>query len=93
MTDLICLGLINSLFIWGIHCSFSDGFIFHGVGKVMERTIGTTLCKPLFGCPPCQSSVYGIAGYWLYFGLSWLMIPYVICLCGFNYVIKEHLYP
>lgn len=93
MIDFISLLILNALFIWGINCLFNEGFILNGVGKLIERTIGTTASKPLFLCPPCMSSVYGVIGFWLYFGLSWLIIPYVICLCGLNYIIKEYLYP
>lgn len=94
MIDLICLGLINALFIWGIHCLFSDGFIFHGFGKVLERTIGTTASTFIFTCPPCMSSFWGGMFFTLFAHTTlWLLLPYCICLCGFNYIIKEYLYP
>lgn len=90
--DLILLGIINSLFIWGINCLFEDGFLLAGVGKVLRKTFGSIICRPLFDCPPCQSSVWGVTFYVIAYDLTWIVIPYCICLCGLNFIIKEILY-
>lgn len=93
MIDFIGLLLIGSTWIWGVYAIFDEGNLLGGVRKVCEKTLGTWICKPLFGCPYCQASVHGSAIGLFYFGLSWLILPYVICLCGLNFIIKEYLYP
>lgn len=94
MIDLIALGIINVGFIWGINCAFSEGYFLEGAGKVIEKAIGTKPCKPLFLCPPCMSSVWGGLFFWAFANATfWLLLPYVICLCGINFIIKEYLYP
>lgn len=93
MIDLICLGVINALFIWGIHATFQKGKFLNGFGKVIERVIGTTWIKPLFACPACMSSVWGASFFVVFHGIAWIIIPYCICLCGLNFIIDEYLYP
>lgn len=92
MIDLICLGLINALFIWGIFCLFDDGYILEGPGKVIEATIGSYLAQPLFRCQSCMASVWGVIFYVIAQGISWVILPYCICLCGFNYILVKIVY-
>lgn len=92
MIDFLLLLLIGSTWIWGVFAAFDEGNIFWGIRKTAEKTIGTTLCKPVFGCPYCQASLHGTAIAFYHYGLSWVIIPYVICLCGLNFIIKTHLY-
>lgn len=44
--------------------------------------------KPLFACPPCMASVHGTAIHFLNGGDPITWIPFVVCLCGLNYVIS-----
>jgi len=93
MTDFIYLLLINVGWIWGINCLFSKGYALYEPGKFIENIIGTTWVKPLFACPPCQSSFHGLLFSFWFYGLSLVVFPYLVCLCGINYIIKEYLYP
>ncbi len=83
--------LIISCWIWGVHSLFRH-LIFQEFGDFIERILGTTICKPIFICPPCMSSVHGsISGLFIY-GLSFKVILFVIALTGFNYAIKTFIY-
>lgn len=82
---------IASAWIWGIHALFYH-LIFERTGDFLERILGTTVCKPLFICPPCQSSVHGFFWGLYFFSLSIKIIPFIICLTGLNYVIKTFVY-
>ena len=86
---------LTTALIWGVHGLLNpdDNLLLNGVGGLLERTLGTTFCKPLFLCPPCMSSVYGTASGLVYFGLSLKIILFVICLLGINYAIKKTIYP
>lgn len=79
--------------IWGVHCIFSEGYTMHRFGLFLERILGTTLCKPLFICPPCMSSVHGLLFAFL-ISMPYHIIPYfMIVLCGINFIIKKFVYP
>lgn len=92
MNDLICIGFINALFIWGIFCLFDDEYLLDGVGKLIERTIGTFWSMPLFRCQSCMSSLWGMAFFFSVKGFLWIVIPYCICLCGLNYILVKIVY-
>lgn len=87
--------LITSALIWGIHGLLNpdDNLLFNDVGGFLERILGTTVCKPLFLCPPCMSSAWGVPAGLVYFGLSLKIFTFAICLLGINYVIKKAIYP
>lgn len=87
--------LIASAFIWGLHGILNpdDNLIGNGLGALLERTLGTTICKPLFLCPPCMSSVWGLVFGISYFGLELKVLLFVICLLGINYAVKKIIYP
>lgn len=89
MIDFILTLIIASLWIWGVFAAFDDGNIFSGIRKVAERLFGTELMRPVFGCPYCMASIHGglIGFYW--YGFSLVVIPFVICLCGLNYVVTN----
>ena len=84
--------LIASAWTWGVHGLFV-GLFLKGVGKLLERTLGTIVCTPLFKCPPCMASVHGIPFAIYFYGLDFKVLIFVICLIGLNYAIKEALYP
>lgn len=87
--------IITTAIIWGVHGLFNpdDNLLLNGVGGLLERTLGTTICKPLFLCPPCQSSIYGLISGLIYFGFSVKILLFIICLLGINYAIKKIIYP
>lgn len=74
---------------WGIHCLLSEGFIFQGLGKVIERMIGSYWSKPVFTCPPCMSSIHGSFIYFLFINFDLGVIPFAVCLAGANFIIVE----
>lgn len=85
---------LNGLFIWGVYCPFSEGYVLHFIAKNLEHTgLPRWLSKPLYGCPPCMSSFYGIPVGLIVYDWTWVAGAYVICLCGLNYIVKSILFP
>ncbi len=97
MVDFILLLCIASLWIWGVHAFFELTGIelwFIGLENIPPVIpLPEWIMKPLFMCPPCMASVHGTIIWFLTshgnFG-TWPM--FCFCLCGLNYIIKEHLY-
>jgi len=82
--------LLNSLFIWGIHTMFLENNLLDGLGKLIEKTIGTFWAKPLILCPGCMSSFWGTIGFFLFVPLEVYYWPiYCISLCGLNVIINK----
>lgn len=75
--------------IWGVSMLFTEGMLLHGIGKWAEEWKYRWILKPVFLCPPCQASIYGIAAS-LYLGYD---IPHAIVLIlavgGLNYIIAN----
>ena len=70
-----------------------------GFGTYGQRAYAVELwryyMKPIYGCTRCMASVWGTASF-LAFGLNMglslpLLIPFVFCLSGLNYLIQTHL--
>lgn len=86
--QFIAFLIVSSLWIWGIHgffqlTGFSDSF----------NWLPSWITKPLWDCPPCESSVHGTAIFFIFTNFDFMLWPvFCICLCGLNYIIKEHLY-
>lgn len=93
MPEFLQLIIITSLFTWGVFAAFDEGNIFGGVRKLCEKTMGSWVCKPLFGCPYCMASIYGSIAGLFHFGIDYRVIILVFCVCGLNFIIKEYLYP
>jgi hypothetical protein len=102
MSDFILLLIAGAAWTWGFFCIFRDGYFLAPIGNLLRKTLPTSpetyaatwYTKPLFDCPPCMSSLYGLsisAGYFHFHILE--MIVYVVCLCGVNFVIKSILFP
>lgn len=103
MTDFMLYILITSAWIYGFHILFQEGYILEswakafievGDDRVQERR--AWIAKPLFDCPICMSSVWGLI--WVFLGLPLcfhdtlplrLLIPFIMCLCGFNTIISK----
>lgn len=51
-----------AMYITFIHAIFSfEGMIFFRLGLRVERSLGSTFCKPVFSCMTCMSFWYGVA--------------------------------
>jgi hypothetical protein len=94
MIEFILAIGVTSAWTWGFHVLFEDGNLLEGVGKVIERTIGTWYSKPLFMCPICMASIHGTISFWiLYFNyyldkpLTWPI--FCICIAGINYLLVK----
>lgn len=95
MIDVFILYIIiSSLWIWGINCLFSEGHLLEKQGVWMDTNLPEWLYKPMVGCAACMASVHGLL--WFFIGLPVcfleslpirLLIPYLISLCGFNYLL------
>lgn len=89
--QLFLLIVLNSLACLGIHCVTRDGMIFGTIADYIRDAIGDMTCKPLFDCPPCMASIWGIAG-WFYFQPELNIIPYLLVLCGVNALVSKLYY-
>lgn len=93
MSEFILLLLIGSAWTWGINCLFSNDYILGKIGDALWNLLPHWACKPLFACPPCMASVHGflIATAYYDFHLM-IIIVYMVCLCGVNFILKELIY-
>lgn len=102
MNNFILLIFIASVWIWGIRCIFSEGYIFENAGRWLEDKLPIWLFKPLIGCSACMASVHGSLWWWV---VGMVIIPvltpvfaiicwfiFCICLCGLNFMILEAIY-
>lgn len=98
MVEFIELLFITSLWIWGVNGFFEltkFEILFRGYEGIPPKIpMPLWLQKPLFGCPPCMGSIHGTFAFILFHhDLNiWLWPIFCFCLCGLNYIIKEHLY-
>jgi quinol-cytochrome oxidoreductase complex cytochrome b subunit len=85
--------LLTALVIWGIHCVLSPRFVFHFIGEWIKRTVGEYWSKPIYSCPACMSSLYGVAAC-VIARVNFLHAPFfILALCGLNFILIEFLYP
>lgn len=92
LSELIFVVILSSLYIWGIFAVFDEDNLLWGVRKIGEKTLGTFITKPMFSCPACMASLHGAYIGIFYYGLTWIVLPYIICLCGLNFIIKTIIY-
>jgi hypothetical protein len=90
-TQLFLVIVLNSLACLGVHCVTREGMLFGPVAEYIRSIIGEYSCKPLFDCPPCMASVWGLLG-WFYFMPSLAIVPYLLVLCGVNALISKIYY-
>jgi hypothetical protein len=82
-----------SLGIWAVHILFQEGHLLEKAGDWMDDNWPEKVNKPLWACPICQSSVYGLIGFFaldFLFGVHHhvkLLVPFIFCLCGLNVII------
>lgn len=80
------------LFVFGVSTLFSRGYIFGKYGDWLIRVIPEWISKPLIGCPPCMSSVYGTLAYLFFInGTLTGWVVFCICLCGLNTIVLKFL--
>lgn len=88
MTDFTHQLFFASLWCFGIYAVFNNDHLLGPVADWLENVTSVTFCRPLFGCPPCMASVHGSYLGLILFGFSWTILPFIICLCGLNFIIK-----
>lgn len=79
--------IIGSVYCFGIFKIFDDILI--NVRAKIEYYIGSKWSKPLVLCPPCMGSFHGLYLGLIFFGLSWNILLYCVCLCGLNYIVNS----
>lgn len=90
MTEFLQSLFITSLFIFGVNCVFSDGFILGPIGNWMERKLPNWLYLPLVGCPSCQSSIWGTLFFFVMNQFDFTLWPiFCISLCGLNTIVSK----
>lgn len=83
--------IIGVLFISGLWAACAEGMIFGELADMAEKILPRELCKPLFVCPACMSSIWGTL-VWFYTGGSFYLWPiYIFCLCGAMHLVSIHL--
>lgn len=94
MIDFILCIVITSAWTWGFNVLFEEGHLLEGVGKVVEKTIGTWYSKPLFLCPICMGSFHGTIAFCIFYlndqinnVLLWPV--FCVCLAGVNYILVK----
>jgi hypothetical protein len=88
---LFAIILLNSLICLGVHVLTRDGMLFENIANLVRDNISEFWCKPLFDCPPCMASVWGLLG-WFYLTPSLAIVPYLLVLCGVNALISKLYY-
>lgn len=102
MIEFILLIMVACIWIWGIRCVFSEGYIFELAGDWIYKTFPSWVYKPTIGCTACMSSVHGTLWYWTA-GMLFLPVTgfittiivwilFCICLCGVNFILLESIY-
>lgn len=89
MTDFIIYLVVASLWIWGVYAVFDSKHLLGKIAAWIEVNTSTTFCRPLFLCPTCMSSVHGILWGVLCYDFTYTVFPFIICLCGLNYIINS----
>lgn len=84
--------ITGSLWIFGVYALFDNDHLLGKLGDWIELKTSTNFIRPLFCCPPCMASAHGLLIGLLLFGASLTIIPYVICLCGLNFIIKKAIF-
>jgi hypothetical protein len=72
--------LLNALVILGVWESTSPDMLLGPMAAKVKAAAGETAVKPLFDCPVCMSSFWGLAFY--FFGHRFKPLWHVLSLCG-----------
>lgn len=83
MKELLRLLFVNACVIVGVNFVTSKDQLLGPLGDQI-RKLPKNVSHPISECPPCMSSVWGTAMYWLFGPRKLLLWPfYVLSLCGF----------
>lgn len=85
--------ILNALIVIGLWESTGDRMILEKPAKWLKRNIGETAVKPLFDCPMCMASVWGVAYYYLSEIRLLRPLFYVLSLCGLMKLIMTAINP
>lgn len=81
-----------SLIVTAIHVSMWDGMIFQFVREwlsgVLDIFHADVLKKPLYECLICMGGIYTLVIYPCLYGLSFQVIPTMLCVIGINTIIS-----
>jgi hypothetical protein len=94
MIELILILLANSLYIFGLKASMSEGMILELVPVYLDW-LPLWVKMPLFECPICMASIHSYIFPILViaFSLSWwlllLWVAYVVMLAGLNSILLK----
>jgi hypothetical protein len=81
--------ILNSLIIFAVYAMAGEGMIFGSLADRLRLILPIYICKPLFDCPPCMASFWGIVIYICLVNSNYLdLIIYLPTLCGANYIIN-----
>lgn len=99
MTDFFFLLVLTSLWCIGVWNAFGTDMIFGKIGEwgrglrsgkiVVENHLPLWAVKPLWDCPSCMASLHGFASYAIFHGIDWMVIPFIVCLSGLNYIVIQ----
>jgi len=94
--------ILTSLLCLGVYKAFDEGMVFGGVAKWIrgpitsnilsnkERKLWMYFTKPLFDCPPCMASFWGLFAFHAFYGLfDWSVIPFIFCVSGLNWLLSS----
>jgi hypothetical protein len=89
--------LLISLLCIGIQATTLQGMIFHNFAVWLTKKLPMYVCKPLFACHVCMSSVWTMI-FWLFFHsyFSCLLLPFIMLVAAgfssiFTYFIAHNL--
>jgi hypothetical protein len=97
---IIGVGLMSSAWCFGFHVVVSKVFFEEILGYDIDNDWDDyprwfkLISKPVWACPYCMASLHGATIFFIFLvgSLSaWYVIPFCICLCGFNFVITKFL--
>lgn len=95
---IIAIGLMSSAWCFGFHVIVEKVLFEEILGFDLDKDWDgfsrwfQLLSKPLWACPFCMASLHGAIIFFLFLAplLSiFAVIPFCVCLCGFNYVITQ----
>jgi hypothetical protein len=102
MTAFLIILLLATVWIWGVKCLFSVGYILEPAGEWIKANFPVWVYKPSIGCAACMSSIHGTLWYWavaklflhdlstIFTFAGWIL--FCVCLCGMNFILIESIY-
>lgn len=78
--------LIASLWCLGFWKAFDAEMIFSRLDTDYLQKLPDWIYKPLVGCTICMASIHGGTWFIVLNGLSWWIVPFVVCVAGLNFI-------